>query len=63
LSGLGIDYVTQNYIKKELKSRELFVLNVQPVIPSRHIGIALSKSHLPSFSTKKLVEIITQDTR
>ena len=30
-------------------------------IPSRYIGIALSKNHLPSFSTKKLIEIIEKD--
>ena len=57
--GLGIGYVTKDYIKKELKNGDLQILNLKEKIPSRYIGIALSKNHLPNFSTKKLIEIIT----
>lgn len=59
--GLGIGYVTKEYIKNELKNKELFKLKIKEKIPSRHIGIALSKNHLPNFSTKKLIEIIQND--
>jgi len=59
--GLGIGYATKDYIKKELKNKELFVLNIKEKIPKRSIGIATSKTHLPSFSTKKLIEIINKD--
>ena len=41
--------------------KELYELNIKEKIPSRYIGIALSKNHLPSFSTKKLIEIIEKD--
>lgn len=58
--GLGIGYVTKDYIKKELKNKELFIINIKENIPKRSIGIATSKTHLPSFSAKKLIEIITQ---
>lgn len=58
--GFGIGYATKEYIKNELKNQELFELNIQEKIPSRYIGIALSKNHLPNFSTKKLIEIITE---
>lgn len=58
--GLGIGYVTKEYIKKELKNKELFELNIEEKIPSRYIAIGLSKNHLPNFSTKKLIEIITK---
>ena len=58
---LGIGYVTKKYIQKELKNKELYELNIKEKIPSRYIGIALSKNHLPSFSTKKLIEIIEKD--
>ena len=34
------------------------ILKIKEKIPSRYIGIALSKNHLPNFSTKKLIEII-----
>ena len=57
--GLGIGYVTKDYIKKEINNKELFVLNIKENIPKRSIGIATSKTHLPSFSAKKLIEIIT----
>lgn len=58
--GFGIGFVTKNYISKELKNNELIKLNIKEKIPSRYIGIALSKNHLPNFSTKKLIEMITQ---
>lgn len=58
--GLGIGYVTKDYIKNELKNNELYELKIKEKIPSRYIGIALSKNHVPNFSTKKLIEIITK---
>ena len=59
--GLGIGYVTKDYIMDEIKNEELFVLSLKEKIPSRYIGIVLSKNHLPNFSTKKLIEIITKN--
>lgn len=59
--GLGIGYVTKDYITKELKNKELNIINLKEKIPSRYVGIALSKNHLPNFSTKKLIEIITKN--
>lgn len=56
--GLGIGYVTKEYIQKEINNQELFVLNIKEKIPKRYIGIVTSKTHLPSFSAKKLIEII-----
>lgn len=59
--GLGIGYVTKEYIKDKIKNNELYEVKIQEKIPSRYVGIALSKNHLPNFSTKKLIEIITGD--
>ena len=56
--GLGIGYATREYIKDSIKNNELFELNTKEKIPSRYIGIALSKNHISNFSTKKLIEII-----
>ena len=58
--GLGIGYVTKEYINEAIKNKELFELKIKEKIPSRYIGIALSKNHVPNFSTKKLIEIITK---
>ena len=56
--GLGIGYATKEYIHNYINNKELFALNIKEKIPSRYIGIALSKNHVPNFSTKKLIEII-----
>lgn len=61
--GLGIGYVTKEYILDELKNGELIELKLNQKIPSRFIGIALSKTHLPSFSAKKLLEIILEEKK
>lgn len=42
------------------KQERITELNIKEKIPSRYIGIALSKNHVPNFSTKKLIEIITK---
>lgn len=58
--GLGIGYATKEYIKDLINNKELFELKIKEKIPSRYIGLALSKNHVPNFSTKKLIEIIKQ---
>lgn len=58
--GLGVGYATKEYIKDSLKKQELYEVKLKEKIPSRYIGIALSKNHVPNFSTKKLVEIINK---
>ncbi len=58
--GFGIGFTTKSYIEDSLKNKELFELNIKEIIPEKYIGIALSKNHIPSFSTKKLIEIITK---
>ena len=57
----SIGYATKEYIKDQIKNKELYELKIKEKIPSRYIGIALSKNHLPNFSTKKLIEIITKE--
>lgn len=60
--GLGIGYVTKDYIKNNLDNKELFVVPIKEKIPSREIGILLNKNTTPNFSTKELIKIITQNT-
>jgi len=57
--GFGIGHATKDYIKEQLKNQELYEIKLKEKIPSRYIGIATSNNHLPNFSTKKLIEIIT----
>ncbi len=56
--GFGIGFATREYINSELKNGELIELKIKQKIPPRHIAIATSKNTIPSFSTKKLIEII-----
>ena len=58
--GLGIGYATKEYITDLLKTKKLYELKMKNRIPSRSIGIMTSKNHIPNFSTKKLIEIITK---
>lgn len=60
--GLGIGYVTKNYIKNNLDNKELFIVPIKEKIPYREIGILLNKNTTPNFSTKELIKIITQNT-
>ena len=60
--GLGVGYVTREYIKKELESGELKIVNLKEKIPSKYIGIAVCRNHLPNFSTKKLIEMVLKNT-
>lgn len=59
--GLGIGYVTKDYIKTNLDNKELFIVPIKEKIPSREIGILLNKNTTPNFSTKELIKIITQN--
>lgn len=56
---MGIGYLVKEFIKDDL-NKSLYELNVYPKIPPRSIGIAVSKNHIPNFSTRKLIEIITK---
>ncbi len=59
-AGFGIGYATKEYIGDAIKDKKLYELKIKEKIPSRYIGIALSKNHIPNFSTKKLIEIINK---
>lgn len=58
--GFGIGYATKEYIKKELDEGSLIELNINEKLPTKEIAIATSRHHLPNFSSKKLIEIITK---
>lgn len=59
--GLGIGYLTKEFINKEIKNEELFEIKTKKKIPSRAIGLAYSKKNLPSFATKEMIKIILSD--
>ena len=60
--GLGIGYVTKNYIKNNLDNKELFIVPIKEKITSRYIVILINKNTTTNFITKELIKIITQNT-
>jgi len=56
--GMGIGFVTKNYVEEELQNNSLFKLNIEPKIPKRKILVLTKKNYLPSFSASKLIDII-----
>ena len=58
-AGFGIGYAVKEFVQKDLNEGKIFSLKIKENIPERYIGFAISNKHLPSFSTKKLIEIIT----
>lgn len=59
--GLGVGYVTREYIKGYLDEESLYVVEVEPMMPKRHVGLAISNKNAASFSAKKLIEIILNE--
>jgi len=60
-AGFGIGYVTKEFIKKELKNKELYEIKVNPKIPTRDLGIITLKNNTLSYAASKFIEIILKD--
>ena len=54
----GIGFAIKEYIKKELEEKSLYEIKIKEKMPLREIGIVISNNNIPSFSTKKLIELI-----
>lgn len=54
----GIGFAVKEYIKKDLKEKTLYEIKLKEQIPPREIALVISNNNIPSFSTKKLIEII-----
>ena len=58
-AGFGIGFAVKEFVQKDLNEGKIFSLKMKENIPERYIGFAISNKHLPSFSTKKLIEFVT----
>lgn len=56
--GMGIGYVTKEFVLEELKKKELFEVNISPSIPKRSIGIVTLKKNFPSFAARAFIDLI-----
>lgn len=59
--GFGISFITKNYVKDELKNKQLYEIKTIPALPERKILVLTKKDYLPSFSVQKLIEIIKEN--
>ena len=57
--GMGIGFVAEDFIQKELNNKELFKINVSPAIPKQKILVLTKKNYIPSYCTQKLIDIIS----
>lgn len=61
--GMGIGYVTKEFVREELEKKELFELKTKPVISSRMIGMVTLKSTLPSFAARAFIKLFELDVK
>lgn len=62
-AGLGIGFINKNHILEELKSGELFELNIDYPIPTRQIGIAFNKRNLNSTYIMEFINTIDKNNK
>lgn len=56
--GMGIGCLPREFLKDELKSGALFLLDTTPTLPSRSIGTAVSKTYGTSFALKTFLNMV-----
>lgn len=61
--GLGIGYLTKEFISNEIKNKELYPLDITPSIPPRFIGLVTLKKNIPSFASRSFINIILNKTK
>ena len=56
--GYGIGYVVKEFVEDDIKSGEIIVIETEPKIPTRFIGMLTIKNSVPSFATKELIKLL-----
>jgi DNA-binding transcriptional LysR family regulator len=56
--GLGISYVTRQFVSKELEEGSLFEIQLDVTLPPSHVGIMIMRNVPLSRSTSKFIELI-----
>lgn len=61
--GLGIGYLTKEFISNEIENKELYPIELNPPIPPRFIGLVTLKKNIPSFASRSFINIILSTTK
>lgn len=56
--GLGICFVSREYIEQELKSGDLFILNITESIPARALGVMVNATIPVPIASRKFIELL-----
>jgi DNA-binding transcriptional LysR family regulator len=56
--GLGICFVSREYIEQELASGELFILNITEPIPARALGVMVNTTIPVPIAARKFIELL-----
>ncbi|MBQ7104588.1 MAG: LysR family transcriptional regulator [Bacilli bacterium] len=59
--GLGVGFVTKEFVKKDLESGELFEVKTTPKLNEKKFGIILLKDSMHSFGTNQLVKLLKEN--
>lgn len=61
--GLGIGYLTKEFISNEIENKELYPIELNPPISPRFIGLVTLKKNIPSFASRSFINIILSTTK
>ena len=56
--GYGIGYLVEDFIKDDLDKGNLIKIHTTPSIPPRSIGLIEKRNSIPSFASKKLIDLL-----
>ena len=56
--GLGIGYLTKDFLNEELSDGSLFEVKTNPLIPSREIGLIHCNNKILSNASKKFIDLL-----
>lgn len=62
-AGFGIGYVTKEFVKQEMKNKEIYEIKVEPKIPTRDLGIITLKNNNLNYAATKFIELIMKDIK
>jgi DNA-binding transcriptional LysR family regulator len=56
--GLGISFISRNYIQSEMANDEIFILDIEEPIPERHLGVMTNNNIPVPIAAQKFIELL-----
>lgn len=58
--GFGVGVTTKEYVKEELKNKELFIVNVKPKLKTRYFGVIKLKDNILTYSAQEMIKLLSK---